>query len=116
MKFKDLRKAWRMVRIAKDDGYDGNFVVLRETMMEDMQLVYGRVLAENVRYQEIIDALLAGKSICDYCEDQKECKNHDRWLEGRCDDFLIRFADDTEAAEAFTKLYQESFERSHDDE
>ena len=105
--FRELREAWRIVRIAKDDGYKGPFVVLRETMMEEIQAVYGRVLAENKHYRETIDAILNGKPVCEFCEDCKECENHDKWLEGRCTDFMLKFPDNEEAAKTFDECYKQ---------
>jgi len=105
---RELREAWRIVRLEKeDDGYKGPYVVVRETMIQELQQTWGRTFAENQKYIETIDHLLAGKPICDLCEDQKECTNHDRWLEGRCQDFMLRFVDHDEAAEAFNKCYRQ---------
>ena len=105
---RELKEAWRIVRLYKeDDGYKGPFVVVRESMMEELQISYGRALADNKAYAQVIDKLLAGERICEMCEDCQECENHDKWLEGRCKDFLLRFPDNEEAAEAFNKCYRE---------
>ena len=47
--FRELREAWRIVRIAKDDGYKGPFVVLRETMMEEIMMLKTREAFEKVK-------------------------------------------------------------------
>lgn len=110
------KEARKIVRIARQDGYTGPFVVLRETMMEEMQATYGRVLAENKNYIKAFDTLLAGDRICEYCEDCEECANHDKWLEGRCPDFMLRFPDEDESKQAFAEFYEECDERVHSDE
>lgn len=111
--FKGLsfKQAWRIVKIAKRDGYNGPFVVLREPMIEELQLVYGRVLDENKRYAEALDQVLDGKPLCPFCEDDLDCPNHDKWLEGRCKDFMLRSAKDEEAVEAFDECYRECAKR-----
>ena len=110
---RELREAWRIVRIAKDDGYKGPFVVLRETMMEDMETTYGRVLAENKSYINVLESILNGKSICEFCEDCEECRNSDKCQEGRCKDFMLRFPDNEESDEAFAEYYKECEARTH---
>jgi hypothetical protein len=113
---RELREAWRIVRIEKKDGYKGPYVVLRETMMEELQKTYGWALAENKGYAQVIDAILNGAPICKFCEDESECKNHDRWLEGRCKDFLLRFPDEEKVCAAFEECYKVCDERSHQDD
>lgn len=106
--FRELREAWRIVQIEKEtDGYRGPYVVLRESMMEEMQLVYGRAVEENTRYIAVLEKALKGQRICDDCEDCKDCDNYDKWTEGGCPDFLLRFPSDDEAREAFNGLYKE---------
>lgn len=103
--FDSFREAWRIVRIAKDDGYKGPFVVLRETMMEEIQKITGRAVAENQMYIQVIDNLLDGKRICEFCEDCKECENHDKWLEGKCKEFMLKFPSLQDAEKTFEGVY-----------
>lgn len=102
-----LRDARRIVRLAREDGYDGPFVVLREPMMQELQQVYGRTFAENLKYIETIDHLLEGKPVCDLCEDCAECENPEKETTGKCQDFMLSFVDHDEAAEAFNKCYRQ---------
>lgn len=103
---RELREAWRMVRISKEDGYTGPFVVLREPMMVEMQQVYGRVVAENKHYQEAIHDAIQGYSICKYCEDFEECKARKDWKDETCDDFMLRFPNTDECMSCFNELYR----------
>jgi hypothetical protein len=100
--FRELREAWRIVRIAKEDGYKGPFVVLREPMLEEMQAVYGRAIAENVMYPKVVEDAINGHPVCKYCEDYKECSH-----EKSCTDFMLKFPDREAAAEAFNACYQD---------
>ena len=102
-----LRDARRIVRLAREDGYDGPFVVLREPMMQELQQAWGRTFAENQKYIETIDHRLEGKPVCDLCEDCAECENPEKEMAGKCQDFMLRFVDHDEAAEAFNKCYRQ---------
>lgn len=106
MFLKDLREAWRIVRISRDDGYTGSFVVLRETMIEEMQRVYGRVLAENERYRAAMEDAIRGYPVCKHCEDYNECKADGNGY-STCDEFLLAFPGDEEADEAFNSYYRQ---------
>ena len=106
MFLKDLREAWRIVRISRDDGYKGSFVVLRETMIEEMQMVYGRVLAENKRYREAMEDAIRGYPVCKHCEDYNECKAEGKG-DHSCGDFILAFPGDEEAAESFNSYYRQ---------
>jgi len=106
MFLKDLREAWRIVRISRDDGYKGSFVVLRETMIEEVQMVYGRVLAENMHYQDALYDALCNRSVCKYCEDYNECKAEGKG-DHSCGDFILAFPEDEEAAESFNNYYRQ---------
>jgi len=106
--FKELREALRIVRQYKKlEGYTGTFAIIPEDVMEEVQLTCGRVLAENKKYFTAFEALLDGKSICDYCWEGNDCVNYERWTEGRCKDFLLLFPDDDEAVEAFNECYKQ---------
>lgn len=114
--FKELREAWKITRIMKMDGYTGPYVVLRETMMEEMQNVYGWALAENKNYARAFEAILDGQPICTFCEDCKECRNHDKWLEGRCKEFMLKFPSTDEQNNAFAGAYTACDQRCHEEE
>lgn len=103
-----LRDAKRIIRRAERDGYEGSFAIVREPVMEELQVMCGRTIAENVTYQKVIEQLIKGHSICEYCEDNLECKEKqtEAWLKGSCLDFLLKLPSDEEAIDAFNGAYK----------
>lgn len=105
-----IREVKRIIRKAKSEGYTGDFAVMRESVMEDIQVTCGRAIAENVQYQIVIGQLMRCKNVCEYCEDYEECQEHKDY----CLDFLLRFPDNEEAVNAFNECYKNCEERVHD--
>lgn len=105
--FKQFREAWRIVRIYRDDDYDGPFVVIPEEAMRDIQKIYGRALAENKQYQVVLEKALDGLPVCEDCEDYEECKASDDWPKESFSCFMLKFPTNREAEKAFNCTYSE---------
>ena len=100
----DLRKARRLIKSAKHNGYTGHFTVLRDELLKDIQITTGRVIAENTMYIKVIEKLIDGLDICEDCEDCNECEHREL---GKCKEFMLRFPSTQEAKATFGDVYGE---------
>lgn len=101
---KALLEAKRIIRRAQADGYEGPFIILREEELDYIQQIYGRAIAENKQYMDVVADAIQGIPVCKYCQDYEECKEAGK--EQSCESFLLRFPENEEAAAAFNRCLE----------